>query len=122
MRDRVTSRVFGHWWRHRRADRAEAVSHLGGALAAAELAGGRLVREMLPGTEIGERGLDLPRGDPRGAPRLSLWVADLLRDQDINVRRTAVDALGKLGGVAATRELLALLAQLLRDQDSDVRM
>jgi hypothetical protein len=55
-------------------------------------------------------------GDLGGAaatPEFLVRLAELLRDQDRQVRRTAADVVGGLGGAAATPEFLARLADLL---------
>jgi HEAT repeat protein len=60
-------------------------------------------------------------GGAAATPEILARLAELLRDQDSDVRWTATRALAGLGVAAATPEILARLAELLRDQDSDVR-
>jgi hypothetical protein len=127
MRDRITSQVFGHWWVHCIARTQEAVQHLDGALAAAGVVNGRLVKEMLPRdgevvcdsleyrVKVGVGWLPVETG------RLAWCLGELLLSQNSEVRRTAARAVVGLGGATATPELLARLAELLRDPDSEVR-
>jgi hypothetical protein len=123
MRDRITSQVFGYWWGHRLVRTEKAEPHLDRALAAAWLGKGRLTQEMLPraeqvpwgGNSVGvlHRAVRLQGG----SVMLLQCLTKLLRDPEGSVRSVAAEAVGKLGGPAATPEILACLAELLGDQN-----
>jgi hypothetical protein len=103
------------------------VPHLDAALSAVGLVKGRLVKEMQPRDGEGFCNLKGKRVHvgldwlPVETGRLTWCLGELLLNQNSGVRSAAAEAVGGLGGAAATPEFLARLAELLRDQDRGVR-
>src|SRR4051794_11152565 len=78
-RDRITSQVFGTWWRHRTAGTGQAVPHLDAALAAVAQAEGRLLQGVI---RLGENHVALAPSRGTGPLKLSQCLASLLATLD----------------------------------------
>jgi len=114
LSERITTRSLILWFQHYKQNTLEAVPHLTRALPALAAVNGLVCREKLLSTVslFADRRHQLATG---GSPLLTL-LAELLRDEDTRVRKAAVRAVGNLGSKAATPEILAGLAESLRDK------
>jgi HEAT repeat protein len=107
---RITAETFGLWWQSEEEETLNLYLHVKRALPALALGGGRVPAQERPDGWLTR--CDRSRSD--SIPILDR-LTNLLQDDNGEVRRAALEAIGNMGSAAATEPNLDRLADLFQD-------